>query len=51
MDTALNTSVISPAIQAKVDTWLTGNFDQATKDEILALQKNNPAELADAFLS
>ena len=49
MDTALNTSVISPAIQAKVDTWLTGNFDQATKDEILALQKNNPAELADAF--
>jgi phosphoglucomutase len=37
------------AIQAKIDTWLSGNFDQATKDEILALQKNNPAELADAF--
>lgn len=37
------------AIQAKIDTWLNGNFDQATKDEIIALQKNNPAELADAF--
>lgn len=37
------------AIQAKIDTWLNGNFDQATKDEVLALQKNNPAELADAF--
>mgnify|MGYP002651390052 CR=1 FL=1 len=37
------------AIQSKVDAWLTGNFDGATKDEIKTLQKDNPAELADAF--
>ena len=49
MDTALNTPAISPAIRSKVDAWLSGNFDQATKDEILAMQRSNPAELADAF--
>ena len=37
------------AIQAKIDTWLKGSFDQATKDEITKLQKENPNELADAF--
>ena len=37
------------AIQAKIDTWLKGNFDQATKDEINKLQKENANELADAF--
>ena len=37
------------AIQEKVDSWLNGNFDQATKDEIKRLQKENPNELADAF--
>ena len=37
------------AIQAKIDTWLSGSFDQATKDEIKRLQKENEAELADAF--
>lgn len=37
------------AIQAKIDAWLTGNFDDATKDEIRRLQKENPADLADAF--
>ncbi len=37
------------AIQARVDAWLSGNFDKATKDEILRLQKENPADLADAF--
>ena len=37
------------AIQDKVNTWLNGNFDQATKDEITRLQKENPDELADAF--
>ncbi len=36
-------------IQAKIDNWLTGNFDEATKDEIIRLQKESPAELADAF--
>src|SRR5215813_10840525 len=37
------------SIEAKIDTWLKGNFDQATKDEIKRLQQENPSELADAF--
>ena len=37
------------AIQAKVDSWLNDGFDQATKDEIKRLQKENPKELEDAF--
>jgi phosphoglucomutase len=37
------------AIQNKINAWLNGNFDQATKDEISKLQENNPDELADAF--
>ncbi len=37
------------AIQAKVDTWLNGDFDEATKDELIRLQKEKPDELADAF--
>lgn len=37
------------AIQQKVDNWLQGNFDAATKDEIKKLQSSNPNELADSF--
>jgi phosphoglucomutase len=37
------------AIQAKIDVWLNGNFDAATKDEIKRLQQEKPDELADAF--
>jgi phosphoglucomutase len=37
------------AILERVNTWLNGNYDQATKDTIIQLQKNNPDELADAF--
>src|SRR5580765_5302378 len=37
------------AIQAKIDLWLTGSFDDATKDAIKQLQKDKPDELADAF--
>jgi phosphoglucomutase len=40
---------MDPAIQKKIDFWLSGNFDQATKDEIIRLQRENPDELADAF--
>ena len=36
-------------IQEKINTWLKGNFDQETKDEIIELQKENPDELIDAF--
>ena len=37
------------AIQEKVDSWLKGNYDQATKDEIARLQKENPNELTESF--
>jgi phosphoglucomutase len=33
----------------KINSWLNGNYDQSVKDEITDLQKNNPAELEDAF--
>jgi len=36
-------------ITEKINTWLSGNFEQSVKDEITLLQKNNPDELADAF--
>jgi phosphoglucomutase len=37
------------AIQEKINVWVNGNYDQATKDTINQLQKDNPDELADAF--
>jgi phosphoglucomutase len=37
------------AIQEKVNIWLTGNYDQATKDEIIRLQKEYPTELTESF--
>jgi phosphoglucomutase len=37
------------AIKEKVNVWLNGPFDQVTKDEIVRIEKENPAELADAF--
>ncbi|HMJ46777.1 MAG TPA: phospho-sugar mutase [Ferruginibacter sp.] len=36
-------------IQTKIDSWLAGNYDAATKEEIKKLQAENPDELADAF--
>ncbi len=36
-------------IAAKVNSWLTGNYDQATKDAIKTLQASGTDELADAF--
>ncbi len=36
-------------IQANVEKWLSGNFEQSVKDEITQLQQNNPDELADSF--
>ncbi|MDR0793830.1 MAG: phospho-sugar mutase [Chitinophagaceae bacterium] len=36
-------------IQAKIDTWLNGNYDHETKNEILRMQKESPEELTDAF--
>jgi phosphoglucomutase len=37
------------ANQDKVNTWLNGNYDQETKNEIIRLQKENPNELTDSF--
>ena len=37
------------ATQQKIDKWLSGNYEQAVKDEITALQQNDPAGLEDAF--
>jgi len=32
-----------------IDNWLEGNYEQSVKDEIKLLQKDNPADLEDAF--
>ncbi len=37
------------AILEKVNSWLEGNYDQATKDEIRRLQSEQPDELAESF--
>jgi phosphoglucomutase len=36
-------------IKEKVNMWLSGNYDQATKDEITRLLNENAAELTDSF--
>ena len=36
-------------IQANVQKWLDGNFEQPVKDEIKQLQQHQPDELADSF--
>jgi phosphoglucomutase len=36
-------------IQEKVDQWLNGNYDAATKESIQQLAASNPTELADSF--
>jgi phosphoglucomutase len=36
-------------IQANVQKWLAGNFEQSVKDEITKLQQGSPDELADSF--
>ncbi|MCC9165736.1 phospho-sugar mutase [Pontibacter harenae] len=42
--------MIEPAIQQKIDQWLSGNYDEATKAEIKDLQQRNENDaLADAF--
>ena len=37
------------AIQDKINTWLSGNYEQSVKDAITAMQTENPDELTDAF--
>ena len=40
---------MTQAIDEKVATWLAGNYDDATKLAITALQKNYPEELEESF--
>ena len=40
---------MNAAIENKVNEWLTGNYDEATKEAIKTLQKNNPEELTEGF--
>ena len=40
---------MSLSIEQKVEQWLTGNYDQATKDAITAMQLKSGDELADSF--
>ena len=40
---------MSLTIAQKVEQWLAGNYDQATKDAITAMQLNSGDELADSF--
>ncbi len=37
------------SIQEKVNIWLAGNYDEATKEGIREMQAHQPEELADAF--
>lgn len=37
------------AIRAKIDTWLSGNYDADTKQEITQLLETNPDELVEGF--
>ena len=37
-------------IKQKIDQWISGNYEQSVKDEILRLQKDQPDDLVDAFL-
>lgn len=40
---------MSNEIQSKVNVWLNGNYDEATKDAIRKMQTSSPDELADSF--
>lgn len=42
-------TTIDPGILAKAHTWLTGNVDQDTKDQVQQLIDHDPSELIDSF--
>ena len=46
---AIKRGYMSQTIEMNVQRWLTGNYDDATKQAILALQTNNKEELQDSF--
>ena len=45
----MNFNIMDAAIQEKVEVWLNGNYDKATQDEIIRLQKETPNELNESF--
>ena len=45
----VNKLIMEAITQNKINNWLNGNYDQSVKDEITRLQKDNPADLEDAF--
>jgi phosphoglucomutase len=45
----IKTNIMDAAIQERINAWVNGNYDQATKDAIKKSQQENPDELADAF--
>lgn len=40
---------LEASTQTRIDTWLRGNFDKETKEEIVKLQETDPKGLRDAF--
>jgi len=42
-------SQIQQQVQAKINSWLSGDYDDQTKAEIRKLQKENPDDLTEAF--
>lgn len=45
----MSNQTVSDSCQKNVNTWLKGNYDQESKNEILELQKNSPEELNERF--
>ena len=45
----LKSDDMDAAIRAKVNSWLEGNIDEETRQQILRLEKEKPDELTDAF--
>jgi len=41
--------IVDPTILEKAKSWLVGNFDEKTKEDVNYIINNNPAELTDAF--
>lgn len=44
-----NSALLDPETEKRIDTWLQGDYDAETKEEICRLRKENPEALADAF--
>ena len=45
----VKTKIMDKNIELKINAWLEGNYDDATKSAIKLMQKENPDELMDSF--